>query len=169
MKNEQIYFFEEYIKESIIYPDQKKQEEESKGFKPGDEVIYLRDGHKKDEYDPKKPIEDQTDIVGSKVILKIKNGKYVFLDQDGNQFEKDEEEILKIVKSEDEEETESQDTEEEETQSQNNQDQGKTDNTVEEKKEKKQTQKQKETQSNSEDELEEVEESLKIKKFIDFL
>lgn len=68
-------------------------------YKEGDTVIYLRKGKKKEEYDPKKPAEKQSKIVGIKKIDKIEGDKVFFSDRGGEQFIKTLVEI--IGKSED--------------------------------------------------------------------
>ena len=115
MKSEQIVFFNDFIKEYLEYPTQEKQEEESKDINEGDEVIYLKDGHTKDEYDPKKSVDEQDEVVGQKVVKRIEGGNYIFEDRDGNEFTKSEDEILQKVENEESEESEdeTQETQEE--------------------------------------------------------
>jgi hypothetical protein len=63
-------------------------------YKVGDSVIYLLKDKKKEEYDPKKKPEEQTDIVGVKKIEKIDGDKYFFKTTDGKDFFKTKLEIM---------------------------------------------------------------------------
>jgi hypothetical protein len=63
-------------------------------FKVGDSVIYLLKDKKKEQYDPKKKAEEQTDIVGVKKIEKIDGDKYFFKTTDGKDFFKTKIEIM---------------------------------------------------------------------------
>ena len=66
-------------------------------------VIYLRDGHTKDQYDPKKPNDQQTDIIGVKEISDLEKGKeqeLVYFKSEKGEFSKKYDEIIGAGKKE---------------------------------------------------------------------